>query len=106
MKRVQHSIRNRLLESLSTSDRKLLAQDLKPCTLERGEVLFEPGQNVVNVYFPGPGTIASLLLNLRDGATAETAMIGQEGAVGGVISNGDKPAFTRGVVQIAGSALR
>lgn len=106
MKRVQQSVRNRLLESLSASDRKLLAKDLQPCTLERGEVLFEPGQDVVNVYFPGPGMIAALLLNLREGATAETAMIGQEGGVGGVISNGNKPAFTRGVVQIAGSALR
>jgi hypothetical protein len=46
------------------------------------------------------------VLNLRDGATAEAAMIGVEGAVGGVISAGDKPAFTRGVVQIAGPALR
>ncbi len=72
----------------------------------RGEVLFEPGQDVVDIYFPGRGAVASLILNLKDGVSAEAAMIGQEGAVGGVISEGDKPAFTRGVVQIAGPALR
>ncbi|HEY8015492.1 MAG TPA: Crp/Fnr family transcriptional regulator, partial [Dongiaceae bacterium] len=68
--------------------------------------LFEPGQDVTHVYFPGPATIAALLLNLHDGVTAEAAMIGQEGAIGGIISAGNKPAFTRGVVQIAGSAMR
>jgi CRP-like cAMP-binding protein len=74
--------------------------------LEKGAVLFEPGEDVISIYFPGPGTIASLVLNLRDGATAEAALIGQEGAVGGIISGGHKPAFTRGVVQIGGPAMR
>jgi hypothetical protein len=73
--------------------------------MEHGDVL-EPGQDGTYVYFPGAGTIAALLLKLHDGVTAEAAMIGQEGAIGGIISAGNKPAFTRGVVQIAGSAMR
>jgi CRP-like cAMP-binding protein len=106
MKRARDPVRNLLLDSLSASDRDLVAEDLQAFALERGDVLFEPGQDVVSVYFPGPGTLAALVLDLREGATAEAAMIGHEGAIGGVISDGDKPAFARGVVQMSGSALR
>jgi CRP-like cAMP-binding protein len=95
---------NRLLDSLSAHDRRILAPDLHPLTLNRGEILLEPGEDVLQVYFPGQGTIAALVLNLRDGKTAEAAMIGMEGALGGIISNGDKPAFAHGVAEIAGPA--
>lgn len=98
--------RNGLLSVLSGDDRQLLGGRLKMVALDAGKVLFEPGQDVVDVYFPTTGTIASLVLNLRDGASAEAAMIGHEGAIGGIISAGDKPAFTRAIVQIAGPALR
>jgi len=95
---------NRLLDSLSAQDRRILAPDLRPLTLNRGEILLEPGEDVLQVYFPGQGTIAALVLNLRDGKSAEAAMIGMEGALGGIISNGDKPAFAHGVAEIAGPA--
>jgi len=106
MKRVPGLVKNRLLDALPAGDRALLAKGLSAHGMEHGDVLFEPGQDVTHVYFPGPGMIAALLLNLHDGITAEAAMIGQEGAIGGIISAGNKPAFTRGVVQIAGSAMR
>ena len=106
MKRVPGLVKNRLLDALPAGDRGLLAKGLSAYGMEHGDVLFEPGQDVTYVYFPGPGTIAALLINLHDGVTAEAAMIGQEGAIGGIISAGNKPAFTRGVVQIAGSAMR
>jgi CRP-like cAMP-binding protein len=95
---------NRLLDTLSSKDRQILAPDLRPLTLGRGEVLLEPGEDVMQVYFPGPGTIAALVLHLRDGKTAEAAMIGMEGALGGIVSSGDKPAFAHGVAEIAGPA--
>jgi CRP-like cAMP-binding protein len=106
MRRAQDTVGNRLLKALAPRDRHLLSKYLEAVKLEDGAVLFEPGEDVVSIYFPGPGTVASLILNLRDGATAEAALIGQEGAVGGIISGGDKPAFTRGVVQIGGPATR
>jgi CRP-like cAMP-binding protein len=105
MKRVQVPVRNRLLDALSPGDRKLLEPHLQVITLEKGDVLFEPGEEVDTIHFPGAGTIASLLLNLQSGESSEAAMIGLEGAVGGIISDGHKPAFTRGVVQMAGPAL-
>jgi CRP-like cAMP-binding protein len=97
---------NRLLDALSPRDRRILAPSLRELTLGRGEVLLEPGEDVLHVYFPGPGTIAALVLQLRDGKSAEAAMIGVEGALGGIISNGDKPAFAHGVAEIAGPALK
>ncbi|HTW33488.1 MAG TPA: Crp/Fnr family transcriptional regulator [Rhizomicrobium sp.] len=95
-----------MLDSLSPRDRHILTPDLRPLTLDRGDVLLEPGEDVVQIYFPGPGTIAALVLHLHDGKSAEAAMIGMEGAIGGIISNGDKPAFAHGVAEIAGPALR
>ena len=106
MKRARGPVRNRLLETLPDGDLELIAKGLQAFSLERGDVLFEAGQDVANTYFPGSGTIAALILDLREGAATEAAMIGYEGAIGGVISDGDKPAFTRGVVQMSGSALR
>lgn len=99
-------MKNRLLEGLSPKDRVLIAPGLKEVVLERGTVLFEPGQDVVDVYFPVKGMIGALVLDLKDGITAEAAMIGQEGAIGGIISEGDKPAFARATVQMEGKALR
>lgn len=98
--------RNRLLAALKARDFDLLAPSLERVHLEPGTILFEPGEDVSHVCFPHPGMIAALVLNLADGNSAEAAMVGQEGAIGGVISEGDKPAFARGLVQIGGEAMR
>lgn len=99
------SVQNRLIGALSSDDRALIEGALKPVTLQEREVLFEPGEDVDTVCFPGAATITALVLTMRDGAAAETAMIGQEGAIGGIISAGDKPAFAQAVVQYGGPAF-
>jgi CRP-like cAMP-binding protein len=106
VKRAEKGIQNRLLATLKLRDLALISPKLETVSLKAGEVLFEPGEDINHICFPDRGTIASLVLNLRDGASAETAMIGFEGAIGGIISEGEKPAFARGVVQISGTALR
>ena len=106
MRRVRYPVRNRLLSALTADDAQLLAEGLEPVAIDKGEVLFEPGQDVEFVYFPGPGMIASFLMTLEEGVTTEAAIIGQEGALGGIVSHGRKPAYARAVVQIAGDALR
>jgi CRP-like cAMP-binding protein len=73
--------------------------------LRRGQVLFEPGQDVDITYFPCLGTLASLLVISSDGREVEAASIGHEGAVGGIVSAGHKPAYGRAVVQIGGPAF-
>lgn len=96
---------NRLLAALSMREFDVLAPHLERIELPRGRVLFEPGDDVTTTYFPCHRTMASLLIVTRDGREVEAATIGREGAVGGIVSEGHKPAFGRGVVQIAGEAF-
>lgn len=95
---------NRLLDSLSPRDRKILLPDLKSIELARGTVLLEPGVDVTEIHFPADHTIASLVLRLPDGRAVEAAMIGIEGALGGVVSDGQKPAYATGIVEAGGRA--
>ena len=95
---------NRLLAALATRDLEVLKPHLEPVALTRGQVLFEPGDDVVTTYFPCHRTMASLLIVTRDGREVEAATIGREGAIGGIVSEGHKPAYGRAVVQIPGAA--
>ncbi|MBV9078846.1 MAG: Crp/Fnr family transcriptional regulator [Methylobacteriaceae bacterium] len=97
---------NRLLASLKPADRALLEPHLEPVSLYQGEVLFEPGDDVTRTYFPGPGTMIALVVLLQNGRAVEAATVGREGALGGIVSSGQKPAFARAEVQLPGPALR
>jgi len=97
---------NRLLAALSLRDRAVVKADLIPRLVIRGEVLFEPGEDVETTYFPCRGTMASFLVISSDGREVEAATIGHEGAVGGIVSAGNKPAYARAVVQIGGPAFQ
>lgn len=97
---------NRLLASLKAADRAIIEPLMTSVLLNRGDVLFDAGEDVTHSYFPGPGVVASLVIDMADGRAVEAATIGREGAVGGIVSAGNKPAFARAVVQIGGLALR
>ena len=96
---------NRLLAALRQSDLNVLAPHLKRVALARGQVLFEPGEDVVRTHFPCHSTMVSLLVSAASGHDVEVATIGREGAVGGIVSSGNKPAFGRAQVQLGGEAL-
>jgi CRP-like cAMP-binding protein len=96
---------NRLLNALLLADREHIRPHLVPRTLRKGQILFEPGQDVEITYFPCRGTLASLQVISSDGREVEAASIGHEGAVGGIVSAGHKPAYGRAVVQIGGPSL-
>jgi CRP-like cAMP-binding protein len=97
---------NRLLDTLSDADFARIERHLEPVELPAGRVLFEPGDDVSHACFPCDGAAVALVAVMTDGRSAEAAVIGCEGAVGVIISAGDKPAFTRAVVQMPGSGLR
>lgn len=97
---------NRLLGALSPSDFALIEPHLKLVALRRGQVLFEAGDDVAYTHFPCEGAVTALMLNTEDGRLIEAATIGREGAIGGIVSHGHKPAFGCGMVQLAGKALR
>ncbi|HUZ66455.1 MAG TPA: Crp/Fnr family transcriptional regulator [Beijerinckiaceae bacterium] len=102
----RQSARNNLLDALQPADRALLAPHLEKVMLSKGDVLFAPGDEVTIVHFPCNATIASLLIAMSPGDMVETASIGREGAVGGIVSQGALPAYTQAVVQIGGPTYR
>ena len=97
---------NNLLSALRESDFQLLQPSLERIHAGRGTVFHDPGDEVCYTYFPcGPG-LASFSILLPDGKSAETALIGREGAVGGIISHGHVPAYARAAVEFSGEFLR
>src|SRR6267142_5319716 len=96
---------NRLLVALERKDRALLEPYLVLRLVGRGQVLFKPGEDIETTYFPCRGTLGSLLVVSAEGREVEAATIGREGAIGGIVSAGHKPAFGRAVIQIGGPAF-
>src|SRR5689334_2771710 len=70
-----------------------------------GMVLYESGVVLRHIYFP-VDSIVSLLYVLNNGASAEIAVVGNEGAVGVSLFMGGETTPSRAVVQSAGSAYR
>jgi CRP-like cAMP-binding protein len=97
---------NNLLNALRQPDRAQLQAGLVDVSADVGDVLYEPGDDVRHVYFPCGPALISFLVVLGDGDTVETALIGREGAVGGIVSRGRLPAFARTIVQHPGRLQR
>ncbi len=97
---------NNFLRALRPSDLALLQPLLTEWTGETGTILYEPGDVVRQVYFPCGPSLISFLVVLEDGRAVETAMVGREGAVGGIVSQGRLPAYARAQVQFSGKFLR
>jgi CRP-like cAMP-binding protein len=97
---------NNLLQALRAEDRAVIEPLLRTVTLPADARLFEPGDPVEQCYLPCGSAIASFYVVLEDGRAIETAMVGREGALGGVVSNGRLPAFARATVLHAGSFLK
>jgi CRP-like cAMP-binding protein len=96
---------NHLLAALPAAEFKRLEGDLELVQLALGEVLCESGSKLPYVYFPTTA-IVSMLYVLEDGATAEVAIIGNEGMLGIFLFMGGETTPSRAVVQSAGSAYR
>jgi Crp-like helix-turn-helix domain len=97
---------NNLLRRLSAKDFALIAPHLTPEEAVAGDLLYNPGDDVEVVHFPcGPG-LASYLVPNEDGRDVETILVGREGAVGGIVSHGYLPAYTRILVKFGGPFVR
>ena len=93
---------NNLLRALRPTDYALLASHLVARSATVNDVLYNPGDNVELVYFPCGPSMASFLVAGEDGRDVETVLVGREGAVGGIVSHGHMPAYTRIVVKFGG----
>lgn len=97
---------NNLLRRLNAADYALLAPHLIFDAAEPNDLLYSPGDDVQTVYFPCGPTLVSYLVPNEDGRDVETILIGREGAVGGIVSQGFLPAYTRIMVKFGGSVVR
>lgn len=97
---------NNLLRALRPEDLALVKPHLELRAADRGAVLHEAGDVVEFAYFPCGAALASYVVVLSSGASVETALIGREGAIGGIVSQGHLPAYSRAVVIIGGEFLR
>ncbi|WP_343698541.1 Crp/Fnr family transcriptional regulator [Caulobacter sp.] len=98
-------MKNRLLSALPTEDRGLLAPHLVPVDLEKGRLIYDPGDLVDQVYFPNDCVISMMTL-MENGAAIESATIGREGALGLMAAVAPRQSLSRAIVQAPGSALR
>jgi CRP-like cAMP-binding protein len=98
--------RNNLLCALQEKDLILLQPSFEVLRANRGTVLYDPGDDVRFTYLPCGASLASFSILLPDGKSPETALIGREGAVGGIISHGHVPAYARASVEFGGEFLR
>jgi len=96
---------NTLLGALSAADCEDLAKDLELVPLALGEVLYESGETMSHAYFPIEGII-SLLYVMKNGESAEIAIVGNEGMIGIALFMGGESTMSRAIVQNAGHAYR
>src|ERR1700726_4309901 len=97
---------NNLLRRLSASDFALIAPHLVHGEAAANELLYSPGDDVEVVHFPCGPSLASFLVPNEDGRDVETILVGREGAVGGIVSQGYLPAYTRIMVKFGGPFVR
>ena len=97
---------NRLLAALPAEVFDRLRPDLKLTAMPLGKVIYESGAELKDVYFPTPSCIVSMLYVMADGASAEIAVVGDEGMVGIALFMGGDTTPSRAVVQSAGQAFR
>jgi CRP-like cAMP-binding protein len=105
MTSVSDSQKNRLLAALDVADRAAWLPQLEAVDMPLGKALYESGNKLTHVYFPTT-SIVSLLYVMENGASAEIAVVGNEGIVGISLFMGGESTPSRAVVQSGGVGLR
>ena len=96
---------NHLLAALPDAEWQRWQPLLEAAELPLGHVMYESGRTLSHVYFPTTAII-SLLYVMEDGASAEIAVVGNEGVVGISLFMGGESTPSRAVVQSAGQGWR
>jgi len=97
---------NRLLSTFSREARALVEPFGTMIDLEPGDLILQRGEQVRSSLFPIGPTMITMVVELTGGRSVEVASIGRGGAVGGIVSCGQAPAFSRAEVLIGGRAFR
>lgn len=96
---------NHLLNALPTAEYERLFPFLERVSMPLGFVLYESGAELLHAYFP-VDCIVSLLYVMENGASAEIAIVGNEGIIGVALFMGGNTMPNRAVVQSAGYGYR
>ena len=96
---------NQVLNALPDDERARVFPHLELMEMPLGTVLYESGARLRHIYFP-IDCIVSLLYVMKNGASAEIAVVGHEGAVGVSLFMGGQTTPSRAIVQSAGHAYR
>jgi len=96
---------NKLLAAIPNAEWDRIEPALDAVLMPLGQVLYESGVQFDHVYFPTT-SIVSLLYVLADGASAEIAVVGNDGLVGIALFMGGETTPSRAVVQSEGWAYR
>ncbi len=97
--------KNHLLAALPEAEWRRWLPQLESVELSLGQVLYESGSTLSHVYFP-TSAIVSLLYVMENGASAEIAVVGNEGIVGISLFMWGETTPSRAVVQSAGHGYR
>ena len=96
---------NHLLAAIPNAEWQRWLPQLEWIEMPLGQVLYESGSTLKHVYFPTTA-IVSLLYVMENGASAEIAVVGNEGIVGISLFMGGESTSSRAVVQSAGQGCR
>lgn len=102
---MQQKRENHLIAALPPAESQRWLPLIEPVEMPLGAVLYEPAVTLSHVYFPAT-SIVSLLYVLENGASAEIAVVGNEGVVGVSLFMGGESTPSRAVVQSAGFGYR
>jgi hypothetical protein len=94
---------NHLLDALPYEEWERWRTHLEFADMSLGHVLYEAGAILNYVYFPTTA-IVSLLYVMKNGESAEIAIVGNEGVVGVSLFMGGESTYSRALVQSAGGA--
>jgi CRP-like cAMP-binding protein len=98
-------LQNHLLAALPPTEWQRWLPQLEAVAMPLGFVLYESGSTLSHVYFPTTALV-SLLYVMENGASAEIAIVGNEGLVGISLFMGGESTPSRAVVQSAGDGFR
>jgi CRP-like cAMP-binding protein len=105
MQRPNIALQNLLLAALPPEDLGLMSPHLAQVELERGKLLYDPGDRVETIYFPHDGVL-SLMTLMENGAAIESATIGREGALGLAAAASPRASLVRAIVQTPTRGVR
>src|ERR1700748_962714 len=97
---------NNLLRRLDRADFALIEPALSAVKCGPNDLFYNPGQDAETVYCPCGASLVSYVVPNEDGRDVEPILIGREGAVGGIVSHGYLPAYTRICVKFGGPFVR